>query len=56
MKLGILVIHNMMHEGRQLEGKHLMDNESWLLSSKRVLFLGVLLDSSETSDSSPGWA
>jgi hypothetical protein len=32
MKLGILVIRNMMHGGRLLEGKHLMDNEDWLLS------------------------
>jgi len=32
MKLGILVIRNTINEGRQLEGKHLLDNEDWLLS------------------------
>jgi hypothetical protein len=38
-----------------MEGKHLMGNEDLLLSSLRVLSLGVLLDSSVNSDSSPGW-
>jgi hypothetical protein len=56
MKSGILVIHNTMKNGRSLEGKHLMYNEDWLLSGKRVLSLGVLLDSSVNSDFSPGWA
>jgi len=46
----------MMPEGRELEGKHLMGNDDWLLSGMRVLSLGVLLDSSVNSDSSPGWA
>jgi len=32
MKSGISVICNMMHEGRLLQGKHLMGNEEWLLS------------------------
>jgi len=43
-----------MHEGRYLEGKHLMDNEDWLLSRMQVLTLGMVLDSSVNSDSSPG--
>jgi len=45
-----------MHEGRQLDGKHLMGNEDWLRSRMQVLSLGMLLDSSVNSDSSPGWA
>jgi hypothetical protein len=56
MKSGILVIRKMFHEVRSLEGKHLMGNEEWRLSSLRVLSLGVLLDSSVNSDSTPGWA
>jgi len=55
MKSGILVIRNMTHEGRLLEGKQMMNNEDRLLSCLQVLSLGVLLDSPVNIDSTPGW-
>jgi len=56
MMLGTLVIHNTMHEGRQMVDKYFMNNEDWLYSSVQVLFQGVLVDATLNSDSSHGWA
>jgi hypothetical protein len=56
MAFGTFVIHNRMYKGRQLEGKHLIDNKEWVLSSMHILSQGVLLDTSVNSEFSLGSA
>jgi len=53
---GTLVLHNTMQHRRSFEDNHLMDNKEWLNSGMRVISLGVFLDSSVSSNSSPGQA